>query len=147
MRLVRWQPFNRDFGVLARKFNRMSDLRLWDEEDRDSSGQWHPVLDIYDDGNDLVLKAELPGLKKDDIDVKVDNNVMTLHGERKRETEAKEDSYYRCERSYGTFSRSFTLPTTVDANKITASYEDGVLAVTLPKAEEAKPRQIDVKVA
>ena len=147
MRLVRWQPINRDFNALADRFNRVFDLRHWDEDDRESLGHWHPAVDIFDNGTEIVLEAELPGLKKDEIDVKVDNNVMTLQGERKREKEVEENGYFRSERSYGSFSRSFTLPTTVDSNKIEAAFEDGVLKVTLPKAEEAKPKQIEVKVA
>jgi HSP20 family protein len=115
--------------------------------DRESFGGWHPPVDIYEDKDGVVLKAELPGMKKDDIDVRVENNVLTMNGQRKREQEVKEDGYYRCERSYGSFSRSFSLPTTVDVKKINASYKDGVLTVSLPKLEEAKPKQIDVKVA
>jgi HSP20 family protein len=147
MKLVRWDPFARDFTSLAERLNRAFDLRFWDEADRESLGGWNPPVDIFEDENGITLKAELPGMKKEEMDVRVENNVLTLHGERKRESEVKEDGYFRSERAYGSFSRSFTLPTTVDASKIGANYKDGVLTVTLPKAEEAKPKQIDVKVA
>jgi HSP20 family protein len=115
--------------------------------DRESFSGWHPPVDIYEDKDGVVLKAELPGMKKEDIDVRVENNVLTMNGQRKREQEVKEDGYFRSERAYGSFSRSFSLPTTVDVKKINASYKEGVLTVQLPKLEEAKPKQIDVKVA
>jgi HSP20 family protein len=141
MKLVRWEPFGREFASLANRLNQAFDM------DRESFGGWHPPVDIYEDKDGVVLKAELPGMKKEDIDVRVENNVLTMNGQRKREQEVKEDGYFRCERSYGSFSRSFSLPTTVDVKKINASYKDGVLTVSLPKLEEAKPKQIDVKVA
>jgi HSP20 family protein len=131
---------------MADRLNRAFDLRF-EDADRESLGVWNPPVDIIEDKDGLVLKAELPGMDKKDIEVRVENNVLTLQGERKRESETKEDGYYRCERAYGTFSRSFSLPTSVDTSKIGAEYKDGVLSVSLPKAEEAKPKQIDVKVA
>ena len=141
MKLVRWEPFGREFASLANKLNRSFD------SERESFGNWYPPVDIYEDKDEVVLKAELPGMKKEDIDVRVENNVLTLHGERKQEKETKEDGYFRSERSYGAFNRSFTLPTTVDVKKISASYKDGILTVQLPRLEESKPKQIDVKVA
>jgi HSP20 family protein len=141
MKLVRWEPFGREFSGLANKLNQAFDF------ERESLGNWCPPVDIYEDKDEVVLKAELPGMKKEEIDVRVENNILTLHGQRKREKEEKEDGYFRSERAYGTFSRSFTLPTTVDVKKISASYKDGILAVQLPKLEETKPKQIDVKVA
>jgi HSP20 family protein len=131
---------------MADRLNRAFDLRF-EDADRESLGVWNPPVDIIEGKDGLVLKAELPGMDKKDIEVRVENNVLTLQGERKRESETKEDGYYRCERAYGTFSRSFSLPTAVDTSKIGAEYKDGVLSVSLPKAEEAKPKQIDVKVA
>ena len=107
------------------------------------------VSDYIDERWGGVLDAEGPRhvAKKEDIDVRVENNVLTMNGQRKREQEVEEDGYFRCERAYGSFSRSFSLPTTVDVKKINASYKEGVLTVQLPKLEEAKPKQIDVKVA
>ena len=146
MKLVRWEPFGSDFARMANRLNRAFDLRF-EDADRESLGNWNPPVDILEGKDGLVLKAELPGMKKEDIEVRVENNVLTLQGERKRESETKEDGYHRSERAYGTFSRSFSLPTSVNTSKIAAEYKDGVLSVSLPKAEEAKPKQIDVKVA
>ncbi len=146
MKLVRWEPFGRDFARMANRLNRAFDPRF-EDTDRESLGIWNPPVDIFEEKDELVLKAELPGMKKEDIEVRIENNVLTLQGERKRESETKEDGYYRSERAYGTFSRSFSLPTSLDTSKIGAEYKDGILTVSLPKAEEAKPKQIDVKVA
>jgi HSP20 family protein len=95
----------------------------------------------------VVIHAELPGMKKEDLDVRVENNVLTLRGKKERKEEAKEEGYFRAERAYGSFSRSFSLPSTVEVSKIAAEYKDGVLTLRLPKAEEAKPRQIEVKIS
>ncbi|MEE9263141.1 MAG: Hsp20/alpha crystallin family protein [Vicinamibacteria bacterium] len=140
MTLVRWNPW-RDFGSLARTFDRSFD------RSEDFSGIWSPPVDIFDNDGEIVLKAELPGLKKEDIDINVEDNLLTLRGERKREKEVNDKGVFRSERVYGSFSRSFTLPTTVTADKINASYKDGVLTISLPKAEEAKPRQIAIQAA
>ncbi len=145
MALVRFQPFVDDFQALQERINRIfadtTFSRLGGEE---TIGAWSPLCDIYEDGDDIVVKAELPGLDRNDIDVQVENNILTIRGERKREKEVKSDNLYRTERSYGAFSRSFTLPVTVDTERIKAEYKDGVLHVTLPKLEEAKPRRIKV---
>ncbi len=132
MRLVHWDPFEdlRRFGSLA-----------------STESAWAPAVDIFEKGDDLVIRAEVPGIERDAIDVKVENNTLILSGERQRETEDKETQSYRRERSYGSFVRSFTLPKTVDASRITATYKDGVLDITIPKAEEAKPRRVEIKVA
>jgi HSP20 family protein len=117
------------------------------DDDVMSRGEWLPPVDIYEnDKQEIVIKAEMPGLKREDIDLRVENNTLTLRGERKRESEVKEDHYHRVERAYGMFSRSFSLPSTVDAGKVSADYKDGVLTVVLPTREEAKPRQIQVQV-
>ena len=109
---------------------------------------WVPTVDIYEtDGNDLVIKAELPDMTREDIEVTVENNTLTLKGERKMPADVKEEQFRRVERAYGAFSRSFTLPNTVDAAKVTAEYKHGVLTVKLPFREEAKPRTINVEVA
>ena len=104
-------------------------------------------MDIYEQGTDIVLKAELPGVDPKDVDIRLENNVLTLRGQRKLEDEVKRESYHRVERSYGSFSRSFTLPTVVDQAAIKAEFKDGLLQVTLPKREEAKPKQIQINVA
>jgi HSP20 family protein len=103
-------------------------------------------VDIYEHDGNIVLKAELPGIDPKDVDVRVENNVLTLRGERKLESEIKRDDYHRVERAYGKFSRSFTLPNVVDTEKIKADFKDGVLQVSLPQREEAKPKQISISV-
>ncbi len=105
---------------------------------------WTPAVEVFDKGDRLVVKAEIPGMKEEDIDVSVEDNTLTLRGERKAETEVNEEDYYCCERSYGTFFRSMPLPSKVDAEKIEANYEDGVLEVTLPKAAEVKSKKVKV---
>jgi HSP20 family protein len=104
-------------------------------------------VDIYEQDGNIVLKAELPGVDPKDVDVRVENNVLTLRGERKLDNEVKRENYHRVERSYGAFSRSFTLPNVIDTEKIKAEYKDGVLRMTLPTREEAKPKQISISVA
>ena len=107
---------------------------------------WVPACDIYETDKDIVVKAELPGLKKEDVFVSIENNVLMLRGERRFSDEVKRENFHRVERTYGEFLRSFTLPTFVDTTKILAEFKDGILMVTLPKREEAKPKQIEVKV-
>ena len=130
-------------ALLARTFDRSLD------RSEDFFGSWSPAVDIFDNAGEIVLKAELPGLKKEDIDINVEDNLLTVRGERKREKEVTDNDkgVFRSERAFGSFSRSFTLPTTVAVDKINASYKDGVLTLTLPKAEEAKPRQIAIEAA
>jgi HSP20 family protein len=113
----------------------------------DYYGAWAPAVDIFEKGDDLVIRAEIPGVDKDDVDITVRNNSLTLRGERKREQEITEENSYRLERSYGNFVRSFTLPRTVDASRISARYSNGVLDIVLPKAEEAKPKKIEIATA
>jgi len=145
MALVRFQPFGDDFQTLQERINRIfSDTSLSRFTGEETMGAWAPPCDIYEDGDSIIVKAELPGIDRNDIDVQVENNVLTLRGERKREKEVRSENLYRTERSYGTFSRSFTLPVSVDTERIKAEYKDGVLHVTLPKVEEAKPRKIKV---
>jgi HSP20 family protein len=110
-------------------------------------GDWTPAVDIFENGqHEIVIKAELPGLKREDIDIRVENNTLTLRGERKHDAEVRQENYHRVERAYGAFSRSFALPSTVNAEKVSAAFTDGVLTITLPMREEAKPRQIQVAV-
>ena len=107
---------------------------------------WTPDVDIYETENELILKADLPDVKLDDIDVRVENQVLTLKGERRFEREETQKGYHRIERSYGLFTRSFSIPPTVEADKVSAGYKNGVLTVALPKKEAAKPRQVKVEV-
>jgi HSP20 family protein len=109
-----------------------------------SVGSWLPAVDVYENDQALVFKAELPGFSKDDVHVELKDNVLTLKGERKREVEVKEEQYHRMERSHGTFQRSFALPIGVEAEKAEATFKDGVLELTLPKAEVAKPKRIGI---
>ena len=113
----------------------------------DSFGTWAPPVDIFEKHDHLIIRAEIPGVQKEDVDVRIENGVLTLQGERKQEAEVTEGNAYRMERIYGTFTRTFSLPTTVDAAKVTATYKDGVLEVTIPKVETAKPKKIEIKAA
>ena len=143
MALVRWSPVTQLAGMEVDRLNRM-----FDELYQDSFARgWTPAVDIYEtEGREVVIKAELPEMKREDISVTFENNVLTLKGERKLEQEVKRESFQRVERRHGSFSRAFTLPATVDGNKINASYKDGVLTIRVPQREEAKPRQIAVDV-
>ena len=118
------------------------------DDDLTQRGEWFPPVDIYENGNDeIVLKAELPGLQREDIDLRVENNTLTLRGERKRDTEIKQEQYHRVERSYGAFSRSFSLPSRIDTENVRAEFKEGVLSIKLPVKAEAKPRQIEVAIS
>jgi HSP20 family protein len=112
----------------------------------DSYGSWAPAVDIFERGDDLVIRAEIPGVEKDDIDINVEHNTLSIRGERKREEEFDEGRTYKMERVFGSFVRTFRLPRTVDSSRISASYHNGVLELHLPKAEEAKPRRIEITV-
>jgi HSP20 family protein len=107
---------------------------------------WTPSCDVYETDNEIVVKAEIPGMKKEDVKVSIEDNLLTLSGERKFEEETKRENYRRIERSYGAFTRSFTLPPSVDTKKVTAEFKDGLLEVKLPKLEAAKPKQVEIKV-
>jgi len=116
-------------------------------QDEDSAySLWTPVVDIAEHDDDYIVKVELPGVNKDEVKITLESNILTIRGEKKQEKETKKENLHRVERSYGSFQRSFTLPTTVKSDKIDASYKDGILTIALPKAEEAKPKQIEVKV-
>jgi HSP20 family protein len=125
----------------------MLNMHRLTSEVEDTYATWAPLVDIFEMGDDVVIRAELPGLEKDDVDISVENNTLMLRGERKRETGFEEKGAYHLERSFGKFSRSFTLPKTVDPTRISASYRNGVLELTIPKVAEAKPRKIEIKVA
>ncbi len=141
--LVSWDPY-RDFRGLAERFNRafMGTPARRDEEM--SLGSWLPPVDIAEDKDRIVLTAELPGFKEDQIEIQMEGGVLTLRGERKFEDEKEGRNYHRVERSYGQFVRSFTLPNNVDRENIKANFGNGLLEVVLPKREEAKPRQIHI---
>jgi HSP20 family protein len=145
MSLVRWNDPFREFAQLQDRINRVF---TGDNEGLMTTGTWVPPVDIYHNGDhEVVLKAELPDMTREDIEITVDNGTLTIKGEKKFPNEVKEESFDRIERRYGTFSRSFSLPQTVDTGKVGAEYKNGVLTVRLPLREEAKPRQIKVDVA
>jgi len=148
MTLVRWDPF-REFAQLQDRFNRAFETYgRGSDEGFLTSGAWVPPVDIYQNGDhELVLKAEIPDMTREDIDITVDKGTLTIKGEKKFGSDVKEDQFHRIERRYGSFSRSFSLPQTVDAGKVSAEYKNGVLTVRLPLREEAKPRSIKVDVA
>ncbi len=136
-----WRPF-RDLEEWERRFDDLFGRPSWrlPVEERG----WMPALDVFEKADRFVVKAELPGMKEEDIDVSVVGDTLSIKGEKKTETEVKEEDYYRCERSYGSFYRSIPLPPNVDANKIEASFDDGVLEVALPKSAKVKPKKIAV---
>jgi HSP20 family protein len=141
MALVRWDPTRELASMEIDRLNHMFSNFYGEGLSR----SWVPPVDIYEtDQHEVVIKAELPDMKREDINVTFENNVLTLKGERQLEQEVSKDRVQRLERFYGSFSRSFTLPSTVDAGKISASYKDGVLTVRVPQREEAKPKQITV---
>jgi len=149
MAIVRWTDPFREFAHLQDRINRVfSESYGASDNGSPTSGSWVPPVDIFQNGDhEVVLKAELPDMKQEDIEVTVDNGTLTLRGEKKLSTEVKEENFHRIERRYGTFSRSFSLPRTVDAAKVAAEYKNGVLTVRLPLREDAKPRQVKVDVA
>lgn len=145
MSIVRYDPF-RDLRSLQDEVNRLFSTNLPRAfgEEGIARGAWNPSVDIYENKDQIVLEAELPGMKREDFDLSIENNVITLRGERRFEKQDDSDNYHRVERSYGSFARSFTLPQTVQADEVTAEYRNGVLRVTMPKREEVKARRIEV---
>ena len=141
--LVRFDPF-RDITTLRDEMNRLFSRAVGDGVG--SGSAWTPAVDIFDTGDAIVLRAELPGLTTEEIEIEVDENVLTLKGERRFEEQLEEGRYYRLERAYGSFQRSVTLPQGVKAEEISASFDNGVLSVRVPKADEVKPRKISVAV-
>ena len=147
MPIVKVDPF-REFAAMQDRMNRLFGNVYLRDEDTGFHGNWSPAVDIYEtDNHDLVLKAELPGMTREDIEVVVENSTLVLKGEKKFTNEVKEENYRRIERAYGKFQRSFTLPNTVDTSKVAADYKNGILTVKLPFREEAKPRTINVEVS
>jgi HSP20 family protein len=146
MAITRWDPF-RDVLTLQNRLNSLfQDYRGQNEGDLVSTAAFVPPVDIYEDEHKIVLKLEVPGLKQEDLDLQLENNTLTVRGERKFEKEEKEENFHRIERRYGSFFRSFTVPTTVNPEGVKASYDAGVLHVELEKKAEAKPKQIKVQI-
>ena len=144
--LTRWDPF-REFNTLQDRMNRLfRDSFGESREEALTTTAFAPPVDVYEDEHNVTLKIEVPGIEEKDIDVRIENNTLTVHGERKFEKEEKEENYRRVERQYGSFTRSFTLPNTVDTENVQANYEKGVLKIKLAKRAEAKPKQIKVNV-
>jgi HSP20 family protein len=149
MAIVRWEPF-RDLLTTQDRFNRLFNDTLsqfFGDEGTLASASWAPAVDIYETDHDVVMKAELPGIDPKDVEVRVEDGTLYLKGERKFQNEIKKENYHRVERSYGSFTRSFTLPNSVDADKAKAEYKNGVLTLTMPKKEEAKPKTIQIAVS
>ena len=143
--ITRWEPF-RNLASLQEQVNRLFEGNLNHDHDQSALTAWSPSVDVYETENDLVIKADLPEVAEKDIDVRVENSMLTIRGERKLE-KVKEENYLRMERSYGFFTRSFSLPNTVNTEQIQAQYNDGVLTVTLPKRAESKPKQVKINVS
>ena len=145
--IMKVDPF-REFATMQDRLNRLFGNVYLRDEDTGFRGTWVPPVDIFEtETHDLVVRAELPGMNREDIEVSVENSTLVLKGERKFDTEVKQENYRRIERSYGTFQRSFTLPNTVDTGKVSADFKNGVLTVKLPFREEARPRTINVEVS
>src|SRR6266851_636023 len=144
--LTRFEPF-REFTTLQDRMNRLFRDTYGDGRDEAlTTSNFAPPVDVYEDEHNITLKIEVPGIEEKDIDVRIENNTLTVHGERKFEKEEKEENFRRVERQYGSFTRSFTLPNTIDAEKVQAHYDKGILKVQLAKKAEAKPKQIKVSV-
>ena len=145
--LTRWDPF-REFVTLQDRMNRLVRDSFGTEgrEEALTTTAFAPPVDVYEDEHNVTLKIEVPGIDEKDIDVRIENHTLTVHGERKFEKEEKEENYRRVERQYGSFTRTFTLPNTVDPEKVQADYDKGVLKIKLAKKAEAKPKQIKVNV-
>ena len=158
MTLIRWNPLRdvsawhpvsdvtSEFTTMQREIDRMFNRFQGGTTDDGATSTWLPAVDIVERANDFHVKVELPGVKKEDVKITVQNNTLTIRGEKKFDQEKDGDNYRRVERTYGMFQRSFTLPTSVVSDKIEAAYDNGVLSIAIPKAEEAKPREIEVKV-
>jgi HSP20 family protein len=143
--LTRWEP-SRGLTTLQDQMNRLFSDTFNRTDEEASLSAWAPSVDIYETEHELVVKADLPEVDTKDLDIRVENNILTIRGERKFEKKVNEENYLRVERSYGSFARSFTLANTVNAEAIKADYQNGVLTLSIPKREEAKPKQIKVNV-
>ncbi|MDZ7330814.1 MAG: Hsp20/alpha crystallin family protein [candidate division KSB1 bacterium] len=147
MAIIRWRPLS-EIDSFRREMDRMFDTFFGtSSEVAESTLAWYPSVDIKETKDDFVLTAEVPGINKDDIKISISENTLTIKGEKKEEKKEETENYHRLERRYGTFQRSFTLPTQVEDKKVKASYKDGVLTITLPKKEEVKPKEIPITVS
>lgn len=146
MAIVKYNPF-RELRTMQDQMNRMLDM-AWNREfgEELKEGVWQPPVDIYEDDQSVVIKAEIPDVDQKDIDIRIENNTLTLRGERKHASEVKKENYYRVERYFGHFQRSFSLPSSIDQEKVQAACDKGILTITLPKRAEKKPKQISVEV-
>lgn len=146
MAITRWDPF-RDLSILQERMNRVFEdaaVRGWKSDEPSATTSWSPAVDIYETDSEIMVQAELPGIDRKDIALQLENNVLTLKGDRRFEKETNQENYHRIERSYGGFSRAFTIPTIVDEDKIRADYRDGILKIALPKKEQVKAKQIKI---
>jgi len=141
--LTRFEPY-REFATLQDRLNRLFHNSLGDSQDSLTTSSFSPAVDVYEDEHAVNLKIEVPGIDEKDLDIRVENNTLTVHGERKFEKEEKEENFHRIERRYGSFIRVFTLPQTADMERVSADYKDGVLQVEIAKKSEAQPKQIKV---
>ena len=144
MNIIKYDPF-REMRSLQDEVNRLFASSFSRGDNDLMRGAWSPSVDIFENQNEIVLEAELPGMKPEEVEISIENNVLTIHGERKFEKKDENDNFHRVERSYGSFTRSFTLPPTVRSENAQAEFENGVLRLTLAKREEAKPRRIEIK--
>ena len=150
MAIVKWEPYRRTLSPLRNWFDMTSQMNqfldnIFGEDDTDKVA-WGPSVDVVENDDNLQIMAELPGIKMDEVKISLTDNILTVKGEKKNEVSESKRNFYRVERCYGRFQRSFTLPSTVDAERVKASLENGVLTITLPKAEQAKAREIPIKV-
>lgn len=148
MALTRWDPF-RDFVSLQQELGRMFDRTFGTGEHpgRRNGGFWTPAIDMYERDAEVIIKADIPGIKPDEVEVTVEDDTLRIKGERVQQEEVAEEHYYRVERRYGSFERTLPLPTAVQKGAIKATYTDGTLEISLPKAEEAKPKRVKISVA
>jgi len=147
MNLVRWNAFG-DMNLLQNQMNRLFESALQGRSgDATGTTGWIPAADIYESDNELVVTLDLPGVEPKDVEIRIENNILTIRGQRQFEQKQQAENFHRVERFYGVFARSFSLTTSVDTDKIRASYNTGVLTITLPKAEAAKPRKIQIAAA
>ncbi len=151
MTITRFSPFRTPLSDVALLQNRLNSIfndfpRFSGENESLSGGNFVPPVDVYEDAHKVVLKLEVPGVKQEDLDIRLENQTLTVKGERKFEKEEKEENFHRIERSYGSFVRTFTVPQTVDTENVGAAYDNGVLAITLSKKAEAKPKQVKISV-
>ncbi|HHP7234749.1 MAG TPA: Hsp20/alpha crystallin family protein [Desulfobacterales bacterium] len=145
MKLAKWDPF-RQFEDMFDQYSRSLSWPRRTDQEVMTTGDWTPRVDIVETDKEFAIKAEIPGIKKEDVKVTVDNGILSIRGERQQEKEEKNKKFHRIERFYGSFTRSFTLPDNVDETHIEANFKDGMLTLSIPKTEESKPKAIEVKV-